>query len=356
MAAASSSSNMEAASSNSEIDDVLETMGYDQEYIARQINPEIQSFQYCDECNIPMNQIPSGLECSNCHRVKDVIGGIKDCSTTTSGVLKTSFGGGKRSIYTSVPDNTKSQRKQILDQLTRLNAEYEGHPKFPLPILTAAAEQYNVIQQVVIDVFDKEGSVCGSKKIVKRSSIKDEVLGALIYYQCIIQKSSRKCRDVAIFMQLQSTGISRGNTMVRQLHNSGKINIPIHAEPSNDFVRRYLQSLGLFKLDEHENPTDRSLRYEGFVNDLVALSVKLSVSWSSVQSSKIVGAIWVLIIHEKLDISHNKVTECCDSIKKNTFTKFSSQIDANLIKFVDVFNKYKIYHGIRGRVRKVLKK
>ena len=303
-----------------------------------------EKFQYCSSCNIPMNKTNSGLECPTCHATKEVIGDIRDCSEESTGVLKTSYGGqygGKKTTVMSNQDNSKSQKKQIVDQLTRLNEQYLG-PKFPTAILESTAARYNDIQKTAVQIFDENGEICGMKKFVRRSSIKDEILGALLYYECIDKECSRKKKDIADFMQLVSNGISRGDTILRDLHNSGKITIPIHIEPTNDFTKRYLISLDLYKFDEYGDATETSIRYYEFVEKLVARSNELRISWNSIGSSKIVGAIWILINKLNLNITHIALTNACDGIRKNTFTRFSKEVEAKISVFKDIFSKYEI--------------
>ena len=304
------------------------------------------SFTYCQVCNVNMNQTPAGLECPECHCTKQIIGDLKDCVVESSGILKTSISG-KKSEYTSVPDNSKSQRKQILDQLIRLNDVYTSGPKFPKNILESTANSYNDIQKLVIDTFDDNGEVNGGKKFVKRGSIKDETLGAWLYYTCINSGLSRKKKDIAEFMQLSSNGISRGDTILRNLYNEGKITIPAYVEPSDDFSRRYLEALGLLKMTEYGDMTETSERYKGFVDELVETSIKKRIAACSIKSSKIVGAIWVLIVKENLGIKESLVEDACDKTRKNTFTRFSKAIDENITAFIPVFEKYKINVGFK---------
>lgn len=306
-----------------------------------------KSFTLCDVCGVSMDQTTSGLECPECHAVKTIIGEIRDCMIESSGVLKTSIGG-RKSTYTSVPDNSKSQRKQILDQLIKLNDAYVDGPKFPKNILESTANSYNEIQKLVIDTFDEAGDVVGSKKFVKRGSIKDETLGAWLYYTCVNAGLSRKKKDIAIFMRLPS-GISRGDTILRNLHADGKITIPAYVNVSDDFSKRYLEALDLIKYDEYGDLTELSQRYKGFVDELVSICTLKRIAFSSVQSSKIVGAIWVLICKEKLNITAAAIEDACDKTRKNTFTRFSKAVDDNIVHLIPVFEKYNINVGFKYR-------
>jgi ribosomal protein S27AE len=309
-------------------------------------------FNYCPECNIPMSPSSEGYECSKCHIVEQILGEVKDCSQESSGVIKMCYKSGNKSTFTSVPDNSKSQKKQIQDQLYKLNEVYQGH-KIPKNILESAADGYNGIQRLIIDKYDSMGQLCGQKKFVKRGNIKNETLGAWLYYSCVNAGLSRKKKDVADFMQLPSNGISRGDDILRTLHNEGKITIPIHAEPSADFAYRYLDALGLIKMvDDTDEITKQSKDYCGFIEELVRVSENKKIATNSVHSSKIVGAIWVIVCHQKLPFTTVQIEEACDKIRKNTFTRFSKEIESNILKFIDVFIKYGIDHGIKNKIIK----
>lgn len=315
-------------------------------------NQEISTaaFTYCDVCAVPMDQTSSGLECPKCHVIKQIFGSLKDLNVENSSrVIKTSYKNNNKSTYTSIPDNTKAQHKQILDQLTKLNEQCTPEARLPRNIIESAATKYNEVQKLIIDRYDANGEVCGTKKFVRRGGIKDETLGALVYFSCVNAKLSKKKRDIVDFMGLESNGISKGEIILRALHNEGKITIPIHAEPSDDFSNRYLESLELIKYDD-DGITEESERYKNFVDELVETSIKNRISMNIVNSSKIVGSIWVLITHLNLPISTNQVEEACGHIRKNTFTNFSQAVEKNILQFIGVFDKYKIPHGVKGLV------
>ncbi len=327
--------------------DELSNILFKEKYtVNREIN---RSFTQCDICNKPMAHVPAGLECTECHQFKQIIGELRDCKVESSGILKTTMSG-QKSVYTSVPDNSKSQKKQILDQLVKLNSEYEDGPKFPKNILEATACGYNEVQKLIIDTYDDCGNVVGSKKFVKRGSIKDETLGAWLYYTCINSGISRKKRDIASFMQLSSQGISRGDTILRGLHTTGKIVIPAYADPSKDFAKRYLEALKI-GYDEFGDPTPQLANYKGFIDEIVATCVKLQIANNSIESSKIVGTIWVIINKQKLNISATEVENSCDHTRKNTFTRFSKAVDDNIGHLIPIFEKYGINVGFRYRLK-----
>lgn len=279
-------------------------------------------FQNCTTCLVPMELIGQGLECPVCHGIVQVYGDIKDCSEDAVGIIKTSYGG--RNTFQSNGGN-KPQRKQTLAQLVRFNEDYTGI-KFPLSALESTADTYNDLQKTNIDIYDTAGNVIGSKKFVKRSNIKDEIIGAILYQELIKRGCSRKRKDIAEFMQLQSNGISRGETILRELAPASGITLSVNADPSSDFPKRYLTALDLYKTDEYGDVTAESEANLAFVTMIVSLATKHRIAWNSIQSSKTVGAIALLVAARKLDIDGTKISEACDGVRKNTFTKFTKEV------------------------------
>jgi hypothetical protein len=250
-----------------------------------------------------------------------------------------------RRVYSVGSDYSRAQRKSILDQLVNNNSAYAG-PKIPHDVLVKSATKYNEIQKLRFDIENELGEVAETKGFVKRGNIKNEILGALVFFMCIDAGVSRKKKDIAIFMQLPTNGISRGEDILRVLHNKGKIKIPLNNETSEHYVDRYLEALGY--MPDNENYE----RYKDFIMDLVTASRKKKVGMNSIMSSKIVGGIWILAQREKLTIDANTIQDKCDGIKKNTWMRYTNQIMENITKFIDVFDMYNIDHGLRGRVVK----
>lgn len=340
-------------------DDILSSDHFDQ-----LMNDEIydiesfeanERFNHCKPCDVAMVLVAEGYQCPNCYSISEMVGGFKDSSNTNNhGSILSSTSGSKLLVISTY--TLKSQKKTILLQLTCLNAEYTSAPKIPQIILERTAQKYNDTQNIIIEKYDHTGAIVSEKKFVRRGNIKNETLGAWLYYCCIKGGTSRKKTDIAAFMKLTTNGISRGCNILRTLHNEGKVTIPLFSEPSQTFTRRYLIALGLYTCDHQSNvPTDESIRYEGFVNDLVAAAIKKHFMLNSMKSSKIVGSIWILIQHLKLPITSSHLEKMCDKTRKNTFSRFSKAISDNLLRFLDIFLRWDIPHGIRGRIIKIAK-
>lgn len=299
---------------------------------SRPLNLEAEKYNFCPDCQIPMILAGSDYQCEVCGRVQPFSGeGYKDTEEIVSGSIRITTGVNKGRFHNISGDYTKTQMKIILDQLLQNQIGYTG-AAFQLNVLNAAATQYNRIQKYITeDDLDENGKVRGQKKFVRRGNIKDETLAGLIYFEGIREKLVRKKRDIAIFMKLPTYGFSRGEDILRNLQAEGKIDIPVDEEPIEGYVDRYMDGLGL------DNPT-----YPKFVIDLVQESEDRKIGMNSQLSSKIVGAIWVLIDKCRLNITSVALEKATDNTKRNTFTKFYNVVLNNINVFAHIFIK----HGI----------
>lgn len=309
-------------------------------------------YDICSECKVSMNKVNDGYECPSCHIVNSIEGDIKDCSEDSFSMIRTRVG--QRSIVNSATTNyERIQRRTLVNQLHRLNEEYNSDNKIPRDVINNTARLYNEIQKLDIDCVE-DGVIVGQKKFVRRGNVKDEILGACLYYESLRSNGvARTKKDIAKFMKLKDGGISRGEEVLRKLHNSGKINIPMNIYPIEDFVERYLRALDLLEYAEdryhficEDVLDDNSKRYKGFVVDLVEASRRKKVGIKCVLNTKIAGSIWVLVYHEKVHVEPKEMEKACDGVKKNTFMKFFNLIEKNIKKFVDVFEKYGVKHGV----------
>lgn len=287
---------------------------------------------YCTECKLPMELAGTEYLCPTCGVVEIIdVDSYKNHEDTVTGSLRITTGQNKGRFYNVTGDYTKTQRKMIHTQLIHHSSKYAG-PAIPLNVLNATADQYNKIQKLVTeDDYDENGEICGQKKFVRRGNVKDEILAALLYFECIREGLVRKKRDIANFMGLTTSGFSRGENILYSLDLEGKLELPKDINPAAGFADRYLEALGL------EDP-----RYLKFVVALVGESEKKNIGMNSQISSKTVGAIWVLINKCKLNITSLALEKAADNTKKNTFAKFYNIVVGNMSIFAHVFAE----HGI----------
>jgi hypothetical protein len=281
---------------------------------------------YCPDCNTPMELALGEYRCGSCGLTQhNELGGVQDHSESVGGSLRVMTSSGRGRFYGVTGDYARVQRKAILDQLLAHASQYTGLA-FQVNILHAVAHQYNTIQKLVVENDKGEEG-----KFVRRGSIKNEVLAALIYFECIRAKLIRKKKDIATFMDLSTYGFPRGEDILRTLHAEGKIDIPVNDEPMEGYVDRYLETLNI------ENPN-----YRSFIMEVVELSEKRKIGMHSQIASKVVGTIWVLITKLCLKISAATLEQAADNTKKNTFVKFYNVIFSNIKVFTPLFKRYGI--------------
>jgi transcription initiation factor TFIIIB Brf1 subunit/transcription initiation factor TFIIB len=307
--------------------DTLRTKTKDLTKVAEDSNIQIdKTFNICPDCNISMPYMKENDEmvCTGCGFVKSGGGEAGVSKDASAGYIRMSSRNNPNSVrvFSINNDYSKTQKKTTLDLLVANCNRYDGR-KIPKSILQATATLYNDIQKNVLTEEDK--------KFVKRGTIRHEVLAAILYYECIEFNVARRKKDIAAFMRLQTGGFSRGEKIVRALNSNGSINIQIDKEPASDFATRYLAILGI-------DP-----KYQEFVSEFIKTSEEYNIGMTSQSSSKVVGAIWILINGLGLAKTHAEVEAATDNCKRNTYLKYCRSVEAAPNIFEPVFEK----HGVK---------
>ena len=296
----------------------------------------------CEICNVPMNFIEKtcSYRCETCGREEEIVGGqrefIKD--KILSGTVR-SINGTRRIRYSAGSDYAHVRFNAILNSLITKNNQYAG-AKFSSNILVRTANIFNDILKI------GASNIEGEKKILKKDNVKDDILGAILYEICRIEGTPRRKRDIAEFLNKSdgTKGIAEGTKFVRDLCISGKLHLDICTDDrafTQAYTDRYLEALGIEKPE-----------YNKFVVDLVEATKNTSIGYNSVINTKVAGAIWTLVIQEKLNKTRDDVERACDNIRANTFQKYSTAIIANILKFIKIFIENRIHHGYEGRIVK----
>ncbi len=298
----------------------------------------MEDFNHC--CGKAMEVSNNGYVCKECGHVNKICGTIIDCNEDSTSVLRKTVG---NTTFNINMDSARVQKKCILDTLHANNNDFNGL-KFPKNVLARCTQEFNMIQKIMIDI-DPVNPLAGTKKYVTRGDNRAEILGTILYLICIEEGVPRSKKTIAKFMKV-GTGISRGEDTLRNLYNMGKITLNVDKCAWEAYLTRYMESL---RLDKHVRRDD----YKNFVLNLTADSILKHVATKSLITSKIVGALWILIIHEKLPITSKQLESSSDNIKKNTITTFSDEVEKNIVKFVDVFNRWKINLGLPQKLIKL---
>lgn len=297
---------------------------------------------YCPDCKIPMVILGLEYQCDICGRMSIMVEESSKEDITTAR-LHISSGSSKGKFYNPITDYSKTQKKSLIDQFSKLQAEYvDRHRDYiaiPNRVIDSVCDIYNTIQKkamqrddgttIIVD-NDSDNIDQECKKFVRRGTIKDEILAALIYIQCQNEGMSRKKKDIATFMKLSTQGFSRGEDILRNLKAQGVIDLAMDGEQGSGYIERYLTTLNI------------DLKYTNFINEIVELSEINHICMTSQTGSKVVGTIWVLIKMLKLKITAKQLEAATDNTKKNTFDKFSKCIESSMGTFGSVFKKYEL--------------
>jgi hypothetical protein len=299
------------------------------ETLAYKLDDISTAHNYCPDCVTPMVIQGCEYKCLICGRTDTNETSAAVTESTSGGYIKSIGANGRGRHYNVAADYSKTQYRAILTLLQGRAQVYTGIAFAP-EILATVAHQYNDIQtSVKDDKLDDNGAVVGKKKFVRRSNTKDEILSALMYFECN-KRIPRRRRDIAKFNQLVTDGFSGGEEIIRGLVADNRIDIVISEETAHGYADRYIEAL------------DMDPVYYNFVVELVTLSETNRVGLSSQLSSKVVGAIYIVICKKRLNISTATIEKSTDNTKKNTFMKFYDAVMANRAMFIDVFKRHNI--------------
>ncbi|QJX71381.1 transcription initiation factor IIB [Faustovirus] len=300
--------------------------------------PMIQA-EYCDdpECGGVLGLADYELVCGTCGAIHEYIDAAKHLDKIEESIVRVNVPGAKQRFFNIGVNPAISQKKYVLCELYRRHQAASVNIRIPKDVLESVAEKYNVIQKTSqISTLDNLGAEV-TKKFVKRGSIKDEILAALIYYECCRKGLTRKRKDIADFMKLPSQGFSRGEDILRNIINKEDIEIPADKKPTLDFTKRYLEMLGIT-----EEKYEQYDRYKNFIIELVNQSEAFHIGMHSQISSKVVGGVWILNVCCRLGIPASVIEDSTDNTRKNTWMKFCNEIKDNYRVFLGVFNDYKV--------------
>ena len=285
----------------------------------------------CGDCGINMQYTQNAaFICPNCGSTKNCDGEYYDAAESTkinTRSVQISNGKGTFTMH-SGGDYSKTQQKNITAILRNRENRYNDGIKIPRKIINIVRDKYNDLQRLTLE--NKNG---GQKKFVRRADVKNEILATLLYYTCIEEKIPRCEKDVAVFMRLDTEGISRGKNIVRTLSLNGHLDIndrhPID-EIANDYIIRYLETLQI------------DMKYAEFIKDMLLRSNTKRAGISCTTKTKIVGTMWFLNDKCNMGIKQKTFENACDNIRANTFTKYSKQIEKNIEIFIPVLK----HHGV----------
>lgn len=279
---------------------------------------ENNSLNYCSECDIEMEYFTSNVAylCPKCGYLRNVIGYEFDeigsisklnynTSNTSSVQLKIQGPNAykyQRKLMCNTSDYSKTQRRDTQRQLQKCMYEHDG-PQIPDNVVLNAANLY-------VDTVQSHS--------IKRGRVRTGILAACLYYECIRANMSRKPKEIAEIMGIETSDLSNGDKFLQDLYSKGLIDIPVNVDPVRDLIDRYFECL---------NISNNNDNYKEFIVDLINFTQKEHIAKKSIKSSKCAGAIYILTLKEPSlqKITKNQIREECN-ISISTFTRFSREI------------------------------
>lgn len=206
-----------------------------------------------------------------------------------------------------------SNRKDLED----CNFQYEGK-KIPKCAIKLAIELFSKIKE---------------KGYVFRGNKKKGVIGSCLFYACIMFNMTKTPREIASLLNIEDRFLSQGDKQIQEKNEKGIIDIPTTFRPLNDYINQYFPT---FSIPD---------KYKQFIIDLIEYAEKKNIHIlnDSRTTTKCIGAIYLLVSRVK-ELNHIKKIIVSDeqSIKKNTFIKYTNLLISNHNLLKPVFKKHRI--------------
>jgi transcription initiation factor TFIIIB Brf1 subunit/transcription initiation factor TFIIB len=214
--------------------------------------------------------------------------------------------------YSSFRNN--NNKKEIINKIY----QYDGN-KLPINICNLTAELFDQIKQ---------------KNYVFRGNGKWGVIGACLFYACIMNNLTRTPREIANIVGVEDRFLSQGDRTLQELNELGVINIPTTFKPLSDYLDQFLSALEI------------PIKYKQFIIDLISRAEKkhIHIGNESRTTTKCIGSIYMLCkrIPSLKHIKKDKISNECINISKSTFIRYYNLLMENPKKIKKVFKKWKI--------------
>ena len=302
--------------------------------------PAPAQLEVCTECSRKLQLTQNGYEyeCPECHLVYESAGGYEPPAKAGGETPGESSLRGRLRVVgvdsryyqpdmdrTNPVDTSEVQKRSTYTELVNLNRSYvsSGGNAFPLDVLQHVANEYNIVQ--------KDG--------VRRSNRKKDILSALIHHTCIEFGFTRRKEDITDMVQLNKSGISKGDKYLRNLEEE-KLDLNLNKSTIEASVNTTLALLGI--RDVKGSPA-RVKPLQAAIIDIVQTAETRLVGLKSIQETKVIAATAeVLSRHRDSDLNTRRLADVAKTCKKRP---------ATLKNFADVLRKHhkKIFKQVYAR-------
>ena len=258
----------------------------------------------------------------------------KDHNTSDNSFMSFNFIGKnsycyQRSFLKTCADYSSFRKNNNRKELYNYNYQYEGK-KIPKNAIKLAIELFSKIKE---------------NNYVFRGNGKKGVLGACLFYACVMNHITKTPREIASVMEIEERFLSQGDRVVQELNEKGVISIPTILRPLTDYLDQYFPALCI------------PLKYKQFIIDIIDRAEKKNVHIlnDSRTTTKCIGAIYLLInrVCELNKISKDHIVKECN-ISKSTFIRYYNLLLINYKILKPVFKKHHISMPPSWRMPNVL--
>lgn len=293
-------------------------------------NGKIVKYTICPRCNIEGTVSDGSVYCMECgletmicdDNNKFCFSTEKDHNVSSNSFMSFNFIGKnsycyQRSFLKTCANYSSFRRNTNRKDLYNYNYQYEGK-KIPKNAIKHAIEIFSIIKE---------------NNYVFRGNGKKGVLGACLFYSCVINHISKTPREIASVMEIEERFLSQGDRIVQELNEKGIIVIPTILRPLNDYLDQFFPVL---------NIPDK---YKKFVADIIERAEKknIHIMNDSRTTTKCIGAIYLLInrIKNLKHITKDHIVKECN-ISKSTFIRYYNLLIMNYKILKPVFKKHRI--------------
>jgi transcription initiation factor TFIIIB Brf1 subunit/transcription initiation factor TFIIB len=297
------------------------------------LKPDINTiikFIICPTCHVEGRLTGGGVHCEKCGLERKMVDNNqqfcfateKDHNTSLNSFISFNIVGKnsyayQRSFLKTCANYSSFRRNNNRKELYNYNYQHEGK-KIPKNAIKLAIELFSTIKE---------------NNYVYRGNGKKGVLGACLFYACVMNQITKTPREIASVMEIEDRFLSQGDRIVQELNEKGIIEIPTILRPLKDYLDQYFPALNI------------PLVYKSFVVDIIERAEKknIHIQNDSRTTTKCIGAIYLLTTRiKKLNhITKDQIVKECN-ISKSTFIRYFNLLTINHVILKKVFKKHKI--------------
>jgi transcription initiation factor TFIIIB Brf1 subunit/transcription initiation factor TFIIB len=291
---------------------------------------KIVKYTICAKCNIEGTLTEGSVFCPNCGLETLVIDDNnkysfsieKDHNVSNNSFMSFIIVGKNsycyhRSFLKTCANYSSFRKNTNRKDFYNCNYQYEGK-KIPKNVIKFAIELFSKIKE---------------NNYVFRGNGKKGVMGACLFYSCVMNHITKTPREIASIMEIEERFLSQGDRIVQELNENNIINIPTILRPLNDYLDQFLPALSI------------DAKYKKFVSDIIDRAEKKNIHIlnDSRTTTKCIGAIFLLINRVKAlnHITKDQIVKEC-SISKSTFIRYYNLLMANYKVIKPVFKRHRI--------------